>query len=157
MLFITSAPLCSEIRNSTKFYNEGVAAFKSGEMDKALELFKEAAQINNNYSLAHYGMGRVYLLQESKTADAVLHLKKAVELDRSFAKGYFYLGMAQLLTGKYNDSIASFKNAYERDASLQESLYNISRAYELSGDKVNSLTYYRRYISAKDKKDDEIF
>jgi tetratricopeptide (TPR) repeat protein len=156
-LFIISAPLYSQIRNSSKLYNQGVEAFKSGEIDKALELFKEAAQINNNYSLAHYGIGRVYLLQENKTADAVIHLKKAVELDSRFAKGYFYLGMAQLLTGKYNDSIASFKNAYERDASLQESLYNISRAYELSGDKVNSLTYYRRYISAKDKKDDEIF
>ncbi len=157
MLFIISTPLYSEIKNSTKFYNEGVTAFKSGEMDKALELFIEAAQINNNYSLAHYGIGRVYLLQENKTADAVLHLKKAVELDSRFAKGYFYLGMAQLLAGKYNDSITSFKNAYERDVSLQESLYNISRAYELSGDKVSSLTYYRRYIRAKEKKDDEIF
>lgn len=156
-LLIITTPLYSEIKNSSKLYNEGVEAFKAGEIDKALEFFKEAAQINNNYSLAHYGIGRVYLLQEKKAADAVVHLKRSVELDSRFAKGYFYLGMAQLLTGKYNDSIASFKSAYERDVSLQESLYNISRAYELLGDKVNSLTYYRRYISAKEKKDDELF
>ena len=157
LILLLSAPLYSEIKNSSKFYNQGVELFKSGDLDKALELFKESADVNNNYALAHYGIGRVYLLQENKGPDAVVHLKKAVELDSSYARAHFYLGLAQLLTGKYNDSITSFKKAYERDVSLQESLYNISRAYDLKGDKLNSIIYYRKYIQAKEKKDDEIF
>lgn len=157
LLFIINVPLSGEIKNSSKLYNEGVALFRSGEIDKALELFKESAEVNNNYALAHYGIGRIYLLQENKGADAVMHLKKAVKLDNSFARAHFYLGLAELLTGKYNDSITSFKKAYERDVSLQESLYNISRAYDLKGDKLNSIIYYRKYIQAREKKDDEIF
>lgn len=151
------SPCYSEILNSTRFYNEGVEKFREGNREKALELFLKAAEINDNYALAHYGIGRVYLHNESKAEEAVKHLKKAVELDPSFARGFFYLGMAQLLTGRYNDSIKSFKKAYEKDITLQESLYNISTAYDLKGDRLNSIIYYRKYIKAKEKKDDEIF
>jgi tetratricopeptide (TPR) repeat protein len=65
--------------------------------------------------------------------------------------------MAQMLAGKYNDSIKSFKKAYEKDIALQESLYNISVAYDMKGDKLNSIIYYKKYIKAKEKKDDDIF
>lgn len=151
------SPLNSEILNSTKFYNEGVKSFKEGDRERALELFIKAAKINENYSLAHYGIGRVYLFQENKTGEAVKHLKKATILDASFAKSFFYLGMAQLLTGKYNDSIQSFKKSYEKDISLYDSLYNISIAYDLQGDRINSILYYKKYIYVKGKKDDVIF
>lgn len=151
------SPLCAQILNSTKFYNEGVKSFKEGDREKALGLFIKAAEINDNYSLAHYGIGRVHLLQENKAGEAVKHLKKAVQLDSSFAKGFFYLGMAQLLAEKYNDSITSFKKAYEKDITLQDSLYNISMAYDLIGDKINSILYYKKYIYVKEKKDEDIF
>ncbi len=150
-------PGYGEILNSTRFYNEGVESFKQGDNEKALELFLKAAEINDHYTLAHYGIGRVYLLRKDKAEEAVKHLKRAVELDSSFAKGFFYLGMAQMFTGKYNDSIKSFKKAYEKDIALQESLYNISVAYDLKGDKLNSIIYYKKYIKAKEKKDDDIF
>jgi tetratricopeptide (TPR) repeat protein len=156
ILFFLS-PGYSEILNSTRFYNEGVERFKEGDNEKALELFLKAAEINDSYTLAHYGIGRVYLQQQNRTEDAVKHLKKAVQLDSSFAKGFFYLGMAQMLAGKYNDSIKSFKKAYEKDIALQESLYNISVAYDMKGDKLNSIIYYKKYIKAKEKKDDDIF
>ncbi len=156
-LTLPFSPLNSEILNSTKFYNEGVKSFKEGDREKALELFIKASKINENYSLAHYGIGRVYLFQENKTEEAVKHLKKATILDPSFAKSFFYLGLAQLFTGKYNDSIQSFKKAYEKDITLYDSLYNISIAYDLKGDRVNSILYYKKYIYAKEKKDDDIF
>ncbi len=156
-LILLYSPLNSEILNSTKFYDEGVKSFKEGDKEKALELFTKAAKINENYSLAHYGIGRVYLSQENKTEEAVKHLKKSTILDSSFAKSFFYLGMAQLLTGKYNDSIQSFKKAYEKNISLYDSLYNISIAYDLQGDRINSILYYKKYIYVKGKKDDVIF
>ena len=151
------SPGYGEILNSTLFYNKGVERFKEGDNEKALELFLQAAEINDNYALAHYGIGRVYLLHKDKAAEAVKHLKRAVELDSSFAKGFFYLGMAQMLAEKYNDSIKSFKKAYEKDIALHESLYNISVAYDMKGDKLHSIIYYRKYIKAKEKKDDDIF
>lgn len=156
-LTLLYSPLSAEVLNSTKFYNDGVKSFKEGDREKALELFIKAAEINNNYSLAHYGIGRVYLFQENDSGEAIKHLKKAVLLDSSFAKSFFYLGMAQLFAGKYNDSIRSFKKAYEKDITLQDSLYNISVAYDLKGDKINSILYYKKYIYVKEKKDDDIF
>ncbi len=156
-LILLCSPLSSEILNSTKFYNEGVKNFKEGNQERALELFIQAAKINENYSLAHYGIGRVYLSRKNKAEEAVKHLKKATILDSSFAKSFFYLGIAQLFTGKYNDSIQAFKKAYEKDITLHDSLYNISVAYDLKGDKVNSILYYKKYIYVKEKKEDDIF
>ena len=57
--------------NSTFYYNKGVESFKAGNLSEAEKNFKQSIQINPSYTLGHYGLGRVYILQKSKVPDAL--------------------------------------------------------------------------------------
>ena len=131
--------------NSTFYYNKGVEFFKAGNMLEAENNFKQAVKVNPAYTLGHYGLGRIYILQNAKIKDAIKHLKLSVSLDPNFAKGWFKLGLAELISGRYVDSLHSFKKAYEIDESFIEALYNMGVVYDLLGDEFKALTYYRLY------------
>lgn len=135
----------SAMDNSTNHYNDGVKFFKSGNLTAAEKSFKKSLEINPSYTLGHYGLGRVYMLREDKIADSIKHLKRSVYLDPGFVSGWFKLGLAELISGKYIDSLHSFREAYERDNTLIEALYNMGVVYDLLGDEYRSFTYYRLY------------
>ena len=131
--------------NSTDYYNMGVESFKSGNFPEAEKNFKKSLEINPSYTLGHYGLGRVYMLRSNKIQDSIKHLKRAVILDPGFVRGWFKLGLAELLYGKYIDSLHSFHEAYERDRTMIEALYNMGVVYDLLGDEYRAFTYYRLY------------
>lgn len=146
--------LCSGVyaveKNSTGYYNEGLEYAKSGRMDLAEQSFKKTIAVNKYYCLGHYGLGRVYMYRPETMDKAILHLRKAAELDSNYAPAYFYLGIAQLITQKYVDSIHSFNSAFEKDNRFVEALYNIGTVYELLGDEYRAFFYYRKYLYEKE-------
>lgn len=142
-LIIIQSALYAE--NSTFYYKKGVEQFKAGEMAEAENSFKTAVEINPSYTLGHYGLGRVFILQKDKVPLAIKHLKRSVTLDPGFVKGWFKLGLAELVSGKYVDSLHSFKEAYERDKTFIEALYNMGVVYDLLGDDYTAFTYFRLY------------
>lgn len=137
-------------KNSTEYYNEGLEYAKSGRLEQAEQIFKKTIEVNRYYCLGHYGLGRVYMYRPDTMDRAIVHLKKAVELDSDYAPAYFYLGLAQLVTGRYVDSIHSFNSAFEKDNRFVESLYNIGTVYELLGDDYKAFHYYRKYLYEKE-------
>jgi len=142
-------PLSAADKNSTEYYNEGLEYAKSGRLELAEQSFKKTIEVNRYYCLGHYGLGRVYMYRPDTMDRAIVHLKKAVELDSDYAPAWFYLGLAQLVTGKYVDSIHSFGSAFEKDNRFVESLYNIGTVYELLGDDYKAFYYYRKYLYQK--------
>lgn len=136
---------------STVFYREGAELFKSGDTASAELKFKESIKLSPSYSLAHYGLGRVYLVTEGKNDDAIISLRKSVELDPGLARGYFYLGLAELLGGRYVEALHSFKNAHDLDKGLVESLYNMAVIYDHLGNSYRAFFYYRQYINETEK------
>lgn len=131
--------------NSTSFYKKGVESFKAGNITEAEQNFKKAVEANPSYTLGHYGLGRVYIKQKGRIPDAIKHLKHSVSLDPNFSRGWFKLGLAEFLSGKYIDSIHSFREAYDRDKTFVEALYNIGVIYDLLGKEYTAFTYYRLY------------
>lgn len=131
--------------NSTEFYHEGVEFFKAGNYTAAEASFKKALGKNPSYTLGHYGLGKIYMLQKKKVPDSIKHLKLAVKYDPGFARGWFKLGLAELVYGKYVDSLHSFHEAYEKDRTVIEALYNIGVVYDLLGDEYRAFSYFRMY------------
>ena len=144
VLFLSVAALYAE-KNSTEYYSEGLEYARSGRLDLAEQSFKKTIEVNQYYCLGHYGLGRVYMYQAETMDRAIAHLEKAVELDSNFAPAYFYLGIAQMLSNKYVDSIHSFNNAYEKDSRFVEALYNMGAVYDLIGNEYKAFYYYRKY------------
>ena len=145
ILLIILMQISVQGENSTFYYNKGVEFFKADNMPEAENNFKLAVKVNPSYTLGHYGLGRIYILQKGKMNDAIKHFKLSVSLDPNFAKGWFKLGLAELISGRYIDSLHSFEKAYEKDETFIEALYNIGIAYDLLGDDFKALTYYRLY------------
>ncbi len=151
--FVFQANVFAE--NSSVYYKKGVEFFKAGNFPEAEKSFKQAIEANPSYTLGHYGLGRIYIMQNGRAADAIKHLKIAVSLDPNFAKGWFKLGLAELVSGKYIESLHSFHTAYEKDKTFIEALYNMGVVYDLLGKEYKAFTYYRLYYrKTKGIKDD---
>lgn len=60
-------------------YNEGVAAFNAGDMDKAIRAFDEALKLDEKFSPAYYQLGLSYV-NKGENEKAVAAFKKYLEL-----------------------------------------------------------------------------
>jgi len=88
-------------------------------------------------------------MQKGRIPDAVKHLRRSVNLDPGFSRGWFKLGLAEFFSGKYIDSLHSFKEAYDKDKTFIEALYNMGVIYDLLGNDYLAFTYYRLYYKKK--------
>lgn len=117
-------------------WEEGVAAFKSGNLDAAASNFEEVVAKQPEWPGGHYMLGQV-LLQQNKRKDALEHLKKAYELNPSDISYQYALGQAYLQNGRYSESAQMLKKI--NVASLpkaQQGNYQkmLAAALERSGD-----------------------
>ena len=83
-----------------------------GDSSASLEKFNRPLEVETTpllEAMQAYTQG-----QESKgAAEALQHLKRAVELDPSFALGHAYVGAYSMVLGRPSLAIPSFKKAYE--------------------------------------------
>jgi tetratricopeptide (TPR) repeat protein len=142
--------------NSTELYKSGARMAIGGELDKAILVFKKVIDISPSYCLGHYGLGKAYLYKYGMLDEAIKQLKLSVKLDRKLVRGYFYLGMAYYMDGKYPQAIEAFKNAYTYDDTFIESLYNMGMIFDLMHKSYQSTIYFRKYLSEKVKEEEEI-
>jgi tetratricopeptide (TPR) repeat protein len=142
--------------NSTELYRNGARLAIGGELDRAILVFKKVVDISPSYCLGHYGLGKAYLYKYGMLDEAIKQLKLAVRLDRKLVRGYFYLGIAYYMDGKYPQAIDAFKSAYGYDDTYIEALYNMGIIYDLMHKSYESTIYFRKYISEKLKEEEEI-
>ncbi len=147
LLFFSAANASAE--NSTEIYKRGARLAKSGKIDEAILIFKDVIAQNPYYSLGHYGLGKAYLFKKGMLYEAVRHLKLSVQLDRRFAGGYFYLGLAYYLYRKYPYAINAFDRAYRIDSNYIESILNIALIYEKMEKYVKAAQYFEMYKNIK--------
>jgi tetratricopeptide (TPR) repeat protein len=156
ILFILSTLNLSGRENSSILYQKGAELAINGQLDQAEILFKKAISLNNYYSLAHYGLGKIYIIKYGMIKLGIKHLKRSVLLDKDLVKANFYLGFAYLLNQNYRMSIIYFKKTYDLDDEYLEALYNIGTIYEIIGKDLKSLQYYNKYLKEFKKDNDYI-
>ncbi len=125
---------------------------KAGQHDEAIKTFKDVISKSPYYCLGHFGLGRAYMFKKGMIKYAISHLKYSVELDRSFTRGYFHLGIAYLFAKKYTAALYNFELAFRNDESYVEALYNIVILYERLGKWQLSRAWYAKYLESKSRK-----
>jgi arylsulfatase A-like enzyme/Flp pilus assembly protein TadD len=129
----------------------GVAYWRKGELELALEAFHESLELDINYSIAFNNTGSVYLSKYLKTRDqedlqkSLAHFQKAIALDPGYASAYNGLGAAYSQAGDVEGAIRSWEKAVEINPDLAFALYNLGLASLRKGDKVKALEYLNRY------------
>ncbi|HEY3174379.1 MAG TPA: tetratricopeptide repeat protein [Candidatus Polarisedimenticolia bacterium] len=100
-------PGYTEVRNW-----KGYTLVHLGRYDEAMREFQKALEDRTFPSpeVIHLNIGKLHRLQ-GRTDAAIASMKKAVELNPSFARGYFELGMTYEQLGRNEESLKSYTDA----------------------------------------------
>ncbi len=129
----------------------GVAYWRKGDLDEALEAFGRSLSLDHNYSIAFNNRGSVYLSKflatnnRSDLDQSIQNFEKAIALDPEYASAHNGLGAAYSQFGDIDGAIRSWEKAVEIDPELGFSLYNLGLAYFRKGDKARALEYLNKY------------
>jgi len=129
----------------------GVAYWRKGDLEEALEAFERSLELDHNYPIAFNNMGSVFLSKylESKDGEnlqkAIDLFQKAISLDPGYASAYNGLGAAYIQAGDVDRAVSSWEKAVEINPDLGFALYNLGLAYARRGDQAVALEYLERY------------
>lgn len=124
----SSAPASPAMQNSgdtqlaRKYNREGEAVYKTGQLEQAIQLFRQATELDGNYGQAFSNLGLAYQ-KNGNIAEAIWANRKAI-------------------------SLASGVNAATTRAN---SYYNIAKIYETSGQNAEALQHYQLAYTEKNK------
>ncbi|MDD8014755.1 MAG: sulfatase-like hydrolase/transferase [Acidobacteriota bacterium] len=129
----------------------GVAYWKKGAFDKALDAYENALSFDHNYPIAFNNLGALFLSQFQQTKSqssfriAVEHFKKAIELDPRYASPYNGLGTAYAQAGDMDQAVANWKKAIELKPDYAYPLYNMGLVHLAKGDREAALGFFQKY------------
>jgi tetratricopeptide (TPR) repeat protein len=104
----------------------GNTLLDKGNVDKAINQFELALQINPAFVKARINLGNA-LLQEGKVDEAVAHYQEALKNQPDLAVGHFNLGNALLQKGSVDEAINQFHRALEINPGYAEVRNNLGR------------------------------
>lgn len=129
----------------------GVAYMSKGDFEKALEAYKMALSLDNEYSVVFNNLGTVYLFLFLKTKnsqsyrESIQNFKKAIELAPDYATAYNGLGGAYLQVGNLDGAIYCLEKAVELQPDFSNAIFNLGLAYLGKGLKERALDVFKRY------------
>jgi tetratricopeptide (TPR) repeat protein len=104
--------------------NLGEALLKQGELDKAIEHYHKALQIDPNYSETHFNLGSA-LAKLGKSNEAIAYYHKALQIDPNLLQAHTNLGVELAKLGKSNEAIEHYRKALQIDPDFTKAHNNL--------------------------------
>ena len=134
---------------SPRVYSDfGVAAYNTGRKDKAIELFKKAAELKPDYTEAFNNLGAV-CSDIGKYEEAITFCKKAIELRPDYAAAYNNLGVAYNGRKRYEEAIVSYKKSLGINPDSAEVYNNLGNLYISTGKMDEAIGAYKKAVEIK--------
>ena len=127
----------------------------SAEIDKAIQLFQTAVELDPNYAEAYANLaeayaGRYYFSKDPSTLDlAERNSAKAREVAPNSSKVHVISALVLDTSGKISASIAELNRALEIDPNNAEALALLARAYARAGKVQDAESAYKRLIELR--------
>lgn len=106
MCFLPS--LADDIEDATIFYNEAIDVYSQNDIDKSIELFKKAIELNPNFYEAHYNLSQI-LMSQDKNEEAYKTLLKILQLRPDDTEILYNTGKVQYKRGYLSSSYSYLK------------------------------------------------
>ena len=116
------------IANYKTFFNLSLICSHKSRNDEAIDLLKQAIEINPEYPEAFFSMANL-LKVKGDLDSAISFYKKAIDLRSNYLDAHINLGNAYFRKSKFTSAINSYENALKIDSSSADIFINISSAY----------------------------
>jgi tetratricopeptide (TPR) repeat protein len=126
---------------------QGVAQFKQGNLQAAMDRFQAAVQVNPRDARAHDYIG-VILGESGKLNEAIVEFDQAIRLDPGVSDSHFHLGLAYKQTGRINDAISEYQEALRLNPGMVEAQYSLSAICAKLGDLDGAIRLLREVLKA---------
>lgn len=117
-----SAEACSDLAN---------ALLQNGQVDEAIANYKKSLTIDPRDQTTHYNLGNVLLHQTTQLDDAIFHLERCVEIERSLGRlenvyAHYDLGVAYSKKGRFREVVDHYEKALQIQPQLVAALNNLA-------------------------------
>ena len=123
----------------------GSAYRAKDEVDKALESYKRAIEINTNFADAYLGLGVTYLLNE-QVDEAIHYIKKAIEINPMHMPAHLNLGFIYEYNGQIDEAIASYEKTIEINPHFTGAYIKLGDLYLEKDDRDKAVKAYKKVI-----------
>ncbi|MDJ1169718.1 tetratricopeptide repeat protein [Roseofilum sp. BLCC_M154] len=130
------------------YYHLALAYSRLKKFARAIKYYKEAISIEVLLPLklgAYNNLGNL-LQAQGNLGDALLMYQKTIEIDPTFAVGYFNRGMAFKTLGKLDSAIAAYRKAIQYNPQYAQAYQNLGVAYLKGGNVPESLKAFKEAI-----------
>jgi tetratricopeptide (TPR) repeat protein len=122
-------------------YNLGIVLRDQGDVDQAVEHYRQAVALRPNYAEAHYNLGRL-LVQKGQLNDAIAHYEKALQINPADAEAHNNLGVTLFGSGCVDEAIAHYQEALKNRPDYAEASCNLANALLSKGDLDGAIARY---------------
>jgi len=107
---------------------------KCGRPQEAIQILNKSLKLNPKDPKTRFYLGTILAMTSDKMKkdaiqQAIIELKKSIQLDDTFAPAYNNLGFCYLRLKKHKQAIECFKRAIQLDKTLTASYYGLARTY----------------------------
>ena len=145
----TSPSYCDDIEDAAVFYNEAIDLYQQNEIEKSIELFKKATDLNPEFREAHYNLSQI-LMSQDKNEEALYYLKELLKLNSDDSETLYNIGKIQYKRGYLSNAKTYLKQVHET-APQYESAKLIITKIEKRQEELN----LEAKLSKKDKETDK--
>ncbi len=128
-------------RNHLAHANLGVAQYDAGNLDQALDHFRQAVEIKPNEAVAQCSLGTV-LMKLNHTDDAVEHLEAAVRLNNDLEEAHNNLGVLYSGQGQHEQAVTHYREALRIDPDSADAHFNLAAALAASDNPQDAIREY---------------
>jgi len=140
-------------------WEEGVAAFRAGNLSVAAQEFEAVVESSPEFAGGHFMLGQV-LLKQKKNSEALTHLRKAYELEPGNVGHQMALGQAYLNNRRFGDAAQILQriNPSSLPKAQQNAYYQmLGAALQASGDAAGALGAMKKVAEANPNDSDAWF
>jgi arylsulfatase A-like enzyme/Flp pilus assembly protein TadD len=125
----------------------GVAYYRKGNFKAALDYYKKALEIDNNYASVFNNIGSLYLVvylkqkEEGAYQEALRNFSKALEIDPRLFAAYNGRGAAYKFKNRIDEAISDWKQAIQIKPDFIDAYFNLAVSFMQSGDNASALKY----------------
>ena len=119
-----------------------------GQLDAAIESYKQAIKINPNYAEAHNNMG-IALKDKGDLEAAIDSYQQALKIKPDYAEAYYNMGNALNDKGDPEAALDSYKKAIKINTDYADAYSNMGSALKDKGDLEAAIDSYKQALKIK--------